>query len=292
MSGPSDWPLPEDGARFIVPRHLLDVLKKNELTRGLHIRAAGYYPNAAGHYVERHRHTDDLLLYCVGGEGSLQVQGAHHHVGTGDLLMLPKGVSHTYGASADRPWTVYWTHFAGHNVDSFWRYLEFNKDHPVASLGMTSRLTSALEALLQVGSTHYLENSLIYGSNLLREILTLMQMMKAQNRETRSQFSIDAIHAVMRDNLHMELDLDTLARTANMTRHAFCRRYKAMTGVSPYKHYLYLKMKRACHFLDATDQSVTDIAEVMGYSDSYYFSRIFRQIMGMPPSQYRARRYG
>lgn len=292
MSGPSDWPLPESGVRFIVPQYLLNVLQSGELTRGLHIRAVGYYPNAAGHHVERGNHSDDLLLYCVGGEGELQVHGAHHSVATGDLLMLPKGISHTYGASAHRPWTVYWIHFAGQEVEAFWNYLGFNSEHPVASVSMTPRLIGALEALTQVCTTDFLETSLVYGSNLLREILTLMQLIKVQNRETRSLFSIDAIHAVMHDSLHMELDLDTLARTANMTRHAFCRRYKIITGVSPYKHYLYLKMKRACHFLDTTDQSVTYIAEVMGYSDPYYFSRIFRQIMGMPPSQYRARRYG
>lgn len=292
MSGPSDWPLPDDGIRFIVPQYLLDRLRGNVLTRGLYMRAVGYYPKAAGHRVDRGRHADDLFLYCVGGEGYLKVEGTDYPVAAGDLIMLPQGVAHAYGSSEERPWTMYWVHFAGTDARAFWRYLGCTEDEHVARLGTNARLTAALESLVQVGTSHFLENSLVYGSNLLREVMTLMQMMRAQNRETRSQFCIDTIHALMHESLHMELDLDTLAQAANMTRHAFCRRYKTITGVSPYKHYLYLKIKRACHLLDVTDQSVTDIAEVMGYKDPYYFSRLFRQVMGMPPSQYRARYYG
>lgn len=292
MSGPSDWPLPDDGIRFIVPRYLLERLHKNVLTKGLYIRAVGYYPNAAGHHVERNRHADDLFLYCVGGEGYLRAEGIDYTVTAGDLIMLPQGVPHVYGSCGERPWTMYWVHFAGTDATAFWRYLGCAEDQRVASLGTNARLTAALEALAQMGAAVLLENTLVYGSNLLREVLALMQMMKAQSRETRSQFCVDTIHALMHESLHIELDLDTLAQAANMTRHAFCRRYKTITGVSPYKHYLYLKIKRACHLLDATDQSITEIAEVMGYKDPYYFSRIFRQVMGMPPSQYRARFYG
>lgn len=292
MSGPSDWPLPDDGVRLTVPQYVLERLKKNPLTRGLYVRAAGYYPTALGHYVRRDLHSDDLFLYCVGGEGTVTVDGANHSVGAGDLMMLPNGVTHVYGANPQRPWTLYWVHFAGEQSKAFWSYLEFNREQPVARVGLSASLAAALAGIVQSLEGDFLESSLIYGSNMLRQVLAQLQMTRLQNRETRSQFSVDTIHEVMRKSLHDELDLNTLAQTANMTRHAFCRRYKAITGVSPYKHYLYLKMKRACHFLDATDQSITEIAELMGYRDPYYFSRIFRQVMGMPPSQYRSRNYG
>ncbi|NYT66830.1 helix-turn-helix domain-containing protein [Alcaligenaceae bacterium] len=292
MSGPSDWPLPKAGVRFIVPQYLLDKMQKNTLTRGLYIRAAGYYPNAAGHHVSRSAHADDLLLYCMGGEGCVQVNGVVHPVTKGSLIMLPKGVAHSYGASLQQPWTMYWIHFSGLDVAAFWQHLGFCEERPVSSIGLAPRFTSDFQILMQIGTTDFLENSLVYGANLLRQMLSLVRVMQHQNIESRSRFSLDAIHELMYESLHMDLDLDMLAQAANMSRAAFCRRYKTVTGTSPYKHYLYLKMERACQLLGTTDQSVARVAELMGYSDTYYFSRIFRNMMGMPPSQYRAKRYG
>lgn len=292
MSGPSDWPLPDDGVRFIVPQSLQTALQINPLTRGLYMRAVGYYPNARGHLVERTEHTDDLLLYCVGGEGSLSTPDQTYKVNNGDVLLLPRGIAHSYGASTQRPWTVYWMHFSGADVDAFWKHLGCMNKGIVAHVGVTARLTGSMESLIKVGSNDLLEQSLVYGSNLLREILTLMRVMRDKRQDVAGGFCIDTIHSLMQKTLHIDLDLDTLAQTANMSRHAFSRRYKALTGVSPYRHYLFLKMQRACQLLDATDQTVTQIAEVMGYRDPYYFSRIFRQIIGMPPRQYREKRYG
>ena len=145
MSGPSDWPLPEDGVRFVVSHPLLNALQRNALTRGLYLRAVGYYPNARGHRVNQDHHTDDLLLYCVGGEGSLRVHGCDYPVTKGDLLLPPKGAPHSYGASAHRPWTVYWMHFSGLDVDAFWQHLGHSDKDGVTHVGVTSRLTGALE---------------------------------------------------------------------------------------------------------------------------------------------------
>ena len=51
-------------------------------------------------------------------------------------------------------------------------------------------------------------------------------------------------------------------------------------------------MERACYLLDTYDQPVAEIARGLGYEDPYYFSRLFRKVMGMSPTRYRAARYG
>ncbi|MFA5520371.1 MAG: AraC family transcriptional regulator [Castellaniella sp.] len=293
MSRPSDWPLPETGVRYIVPGYLLkDLIRKDGLISGLYLRAAGYYPQAAGHQVERPAHTDNLMLYCIGGEGSMEVAGASHPVSKGDLMMLPRGVAHAYKASDHKPWTLYWVHFAGNDARGFWDYLDFSIDRPVRTIGLGARLTSSFQMLMQVGTSEVLSTAIIYGSNVVREIISLIKMMQLQNSASQNDFSMTAIQKLMYDNLHAELDLDILAAAANMTREAFCRRYKMATGVSPYRHYLHFKMERACHLLEVTDQRVAHIAESLGYDDPYYFSRIFKNIMGMSPSRYRATRFG
>jgi AraC-like DNA-binding protein len=53
-----------------------------------------------------------------------------------------------------------------------------------------------------------------------------------------------------------------------------------------------MKMERACYLLDITQQSVQEIAWSLGYEDAYYFSRLFRKVIGVAPTQYRAMRHG
>ena len=39
--------------------------------------------------------------------------------------------------------------------------------------------------------------------------------------------------------------------------------------------------------LDSTDMNINQIAAKLGFDDTYYFSRLFNKIMGMPPTAYR-----
>lgn len=293
MSGPSDWPLPADGVRFVVPRFMLERMAADTLTRGLYLRAVGYYPNASGHRVDRRQHTDHLLLYSVAGTGTLLVGGQEHVVNKGDLMLLPRDLRHAYRSSEHAPWTLYWVHFDGVDVDAFWEHIGFQRERPVQHVGAAAKLVADFETLMEVRNTGFQETAFIHAANQLRQMLALIGLLSSrQEHWPESAFSIEATHALMQEKLHGQLDLATLAEAAGMSRHAFCRRYKTATGSSPYQHYLHLKMERACHLLDVTDQSIATIAESLGYEDPYYFSRVFRKIMGMSPARYRAMRYG
>lgn len=292
MSGPSDWPLPADGVRFVVPRFMQERMASAPLTRGLYLRAVGYYPSASGHRVSRSEHNDHLLLYSVGGEGELQVNGQRHPVLRGDAMMLPKDLPHAYRSSSREPWTLYWVHFDGEDAAAFWQHLDFNLEQPVRQLGAAAKLVADFETLMELRNTGFVDSSFTHAANQLRQMLALIGLLAGRQQQPDGEFDLEAIHALMQEKLHGQLDLATLAEVAGMSRHGFCRRYKAVTGNSPYQHYLYLKMERACHLLDVTDNSIGDIAESLGYDDPYYFSRVFRKIMGMPPAHYRSSRYG
>ena len=48
-----------------------------------------------------------------------------------------------------------------------------------------------------------------------------------------------------------------------------------------------MKIQRACFELDNTRKTIKQIGETLGYNDPYYFSRIFKKMVGMSPKQYR-----
>ncbi|RME70993.1 MAG: AraC family transcriptional regulator, partial [Verrucomicrobia bacterium] len=55
----------------------------------------------------------------------------------------------------------------------------------------------------------------------------------------------------------------------------------------PLDYFNRLKVQRACELLATTTLSIAEIAEQLGFDDPYYFSRLFRKIMGMAPRVYR-----
>ncbi len=57
-------------------------------------------------------------------------------------------------------------------------------------------------------------------------------------------------------------------------------------------YFIRLRLHRACQLLDGTDQTIRQIAMQVGYADPLYFSRTFRAIHDVSPSEYRTRSKG
>lgn len=65
------------------------------------------------------------------------------------------------------------------------------------------------------------------------------------------------------------------------------RQLNAIRGVSIQGFVQEMRMEKAQHLLRTTKESISDIAAQCGYDDSTYFTRVFKQNCGMPPTKYR-----
>jgi transcriptional regulator GlxA family with amidase domain len=85
------------------------------------------------------------------------------------------------------------------------------------------------------------------------------------------------------------LDVPTLARIAQVSEAHFIRRFRAAFGETPNRYLQRRRVERAMWLLRSTDKSVTDICMDVGFASLGTFSRVFRDIVGEPPSAYRRR---
>jgi transcriptional regulator GlxA family with amidase domain len=85
------------------------------------------------------------------------------------------------------------------------------------------------------------------------------------------------------------LDVPTLARIALVSEAHFIRTFRAAFGETPNRYLQRRRVERAMFLLRSSDRSVTDICMDVGFSSLGTFSRVFRDIVGEPPSSYRRR---
>jgi AraC family transcriptional regulator, arabinose operon regulatory protein len=78
-----------------------------------------------------------------------------------------------------------------------------------------------------------------------------------------------------------------MASHAGLSASRFSALFRQRTGTSPLDFHIQLKMQEACRQLILSKGKIQDIATALGYDNSYYFSRLFRQVIGHSPRQYR-----
>ncbi len=91
----------------------------------------------------------------------------------------------------------------------------------------------------------------------------------------------------MDSNYTLNPPLEAIAATANLTPNYFHRAFKQILGLTPYDYMLKKRLNKAKGLLTSTDLPISQIAELSGYENSYYFSRIFKKHSGKTPSQVR-----
>lgn len=119
---------------------------------------------------------------------------------------------------------------------------------------------------------------------LLREIILFTgRYVGTAKKNDMPLLAIEYIHSHFRS----DIDVDTLAQMEHMSCTAFRTAFKNHTGVSPNEYIIAQRISAACRLLSQTDMSVSAVAAEVGYGDQYYFSRIFKKKVGMPPLRYR-----
>jgi AraC-like DNA-binding protein len=95
----------------------------------------------------------------------------------------------------------------------------------------------------------------------------------------------------VRDRIDREyaqpLDVEALARGANMSAGHLSREFRLAYGESPYSYLMTRRIERAMALLRRGDFSVTEVCFAVGCASLGTFSTRFTELVGMPPSTYR-----
>ncbi|AZA86582.1 AraC family transcriptional regulator [Chryseobacterium shandongense] len=119
---------------------------------------------------------------------------------------------------------------------------------------------------------------------LIRLMQTQARSMVEKNivkNKSRIGFAVDYI----RKNLHQKLSIDSIAKMAYVSKSNFFRMFRDELGTSPNEFILHERISRAKELLKSRN-SIKETAFQTGFSDANYFTRVFKQLVGMTPKSY------
>lgn len=277
---------------FVIPRPILDRARQHPLIRSVYPTDIGWFPSASHHYRQRTEGArQDHLMMCVSGHGYAVIDGNRVTLNKGELLIIPRHVPHTYWAANDDPWSIYWVHFLGEDADYYVDRIP-RRAHPVPmEIDTQKEAVRLFRYCLDALYEGYGMSTLIYSAQSVQHILSLLlyrnHALPMEPRKKNRRSSVDAAMEFMQNRLDQPLRLEDFANQIGLSVSHFSELFRAQTGQSPMAYFIHLKIRRACHLLDLTQQPVKAVAIETGYSDPYYFSRAFKKVMGISPEKYR-----
>lgn len=152
---------------------------------------------------------------------------------------------------------------------------------------------AVLTLLEQAADVQTQEYSEFRTRNIFSEIWLLMMKTVAQLEEDAklprpvSQERIQTMLAFIHQHYAEKLTLDQIAAAAIISRRECLRCFRSCIQKTPFEYLMDYRIRMAEQLLRTTSESITQIALQAGFGTGAYFTKIFRQLRGLTPGQYR-----
>jgi transcriptional regulator GlxA family with amidase domain len=194
----------------------------------------------------------------------------------------------------------------GRNVTTHWRYADdVGRLWPKLHVNADAIFINDGKFYTSAGVTAGIDLSLSFveedfGSELAlavaREIVVYLKRSGGQLQysqpllaQTKTRTHFGNLTEWIRGNLQSDLTLETLAERIHLSPRHFVRKFKATLGVTPSDFVEQLRLDEARWLLVNGDDSVSDLAQTVGYRGDDTFRRAFERRYGIAPAEYRRR---
>jgi AraC-like DNA-binding protein len=261
---------------------------------GLRVFNAGIFVEARGHYRERSDLGEGIVIYCTAGKGHYRQDAREWEIEAGDLLYCPPLSHHRYWADAERPWTIYWMHLSGDLLPQYEGLLGLTKGGPVRHIGLHQDIVADFTrlAITHIPSSAKDSEFFCLQANAL-SILGRIATLPHNMAEISGAYGpIQRAISVMNASLDQAFSVSRFAREAGFSRRHFTRQFRCVTGLTPGEWFIRQKMRRARSLLSLPQVLVKEVATRLGYDDALYFSRVFKETVGLSPGAYQRKSLG
>ncbi len=231
----------------------------------------------------RHRNSHRLTL-VLSGDGQFDYDGKIVKLNKNDIFWFPKNIRRNGKTNPDDPWHFIGVHF---NMETFGE----NDDNDFSELNDTPiHCPKNIRQKLIDLSMVWEEKGIAYQTKcraMLQDILTDLIIYNEKSHHNPKHYNkIEIIQNHIQENITKQFKIEELAKMAGVSISYFRQLFKSISGMSVTQYINFIKIDKAKDLLISGEYNVTEVAAQTGYTDIFYFSRIFKQYTGHPPSYY------
>jgi AraC-like DNA-binding protein len=221
-----------------------------------------------------------IAIRTISGEGEIRfVDHRIIRLKANSLAIFDDGHLEGYRCIASS-WEFHWFRFTVQHAEHIPQYKRMN-------IALLPGETMELESCFQYLRKNHPNAALIAASQFESLLSRLLYANTIRHQVAGPQ---QALAESLIDYMHQNLGSVTVAKLAQkacLSERRLRIVFKAVTGKSPKEFYDILRLNEGASMLRNSAQTLFQIADTLGYSSEFHFSKAFRKNFGIPPSQYR-----
>lgn len=224
-----------------------------------------------------------IIAYAESGQCQYQRKGEDVLLRENQMMFFQRGEPHTARADPDNPWRYFSVSFDLLFLDEETRRYIRNLPslHTPANVSRCRNLLFAMYRAWTIQPPGYYLQVRSLLMELLREVLCGSYKEALTDAQLlRMQKALTYIHS----NLTQTCSVATLAEIAGFSESHFSKLFRSMTGQSVNIYQNLLRLTHARNLLQLGDCNVSEAAAAVGFRDIYYFSRMYKKLLGETPS--------
>ena len=227
------------------------------------------------------------LVYWVAGEGYYHdANGVTRELGAGDLVLIFPELAHAYGPKRGQGWNQVYFVFNGPEFD-FWRERGLlAPERPVLRLEPADFWRRRFEEVVGAEAPHGAGAALRAMGRFLHLLGDILAA-NADARDGREAWLEQALQLLGNPGDRGWPAPQQVARAVGLSYDNFRKQFAARTGVSPGQHQKRRRIERACAALYEGSEGFKELAEQLEFCDVFHFSKAFKQVVGLTPSEFR-----
>lgn len=246
----------------------------------------GHFYCHFGYRREREGNAYPLFIYVAEGELHLEHDKQHEIAKKGEIFLIDCSKPHAY--YVDKECEFYYFHFAGRAAYEITKQLILENDGCLFHILNSSMIQKQMD---QTISPLFYEQPVsdVSLSCMAYQCLCILQASNDvfTTEESQEYSMLASTMAYIREHLDHKLTLEELSRQANLSPYYFAHLFKEQTGISPIEYVALTKVNYAKNILKTTENSITEISDLLGYSSDASFINAFKKRTGISPARFR-----
>ncbi|CAM3886593.1 MULTISPECIES: AraC family transcriptional regulator [Paenibacillus] len=230
----------------------------------------------------------NTMIFVLQGKVEICEEDIDYTVTKNQIFFLKNGC-HQWGKKVTPPGSKwFWVSFAPSEFKHSENQLFLPKHVTVAAPEQLTHTLNKMHRIYQSAEPLYQEriNGHLYGL-----LCDLMYQHLSANIEHRSNMIVTSIVRCLQSQLDRPFDSQAIADELNMNYTYLGRLFKSTTGTTINQYYKKLKVQKAIELMQSDSLNISQISEMLQYPNPYYFSRVFKQVTGLSPKEYRQQLY-